>query len=154
MPHLYDGGVTDFFSQASPEVAEDARRLLLDIEHGAPGASVTLGNCRPPLDILEHSDALDVVMDIPGVPADALRVAVRGSTLLVVGRKLAGPLEPHARFHLAERAYGRFARAVRLAGAFDGARARATVSDGQLRIRLPLLADRRGHVFAIPVERA
>jgi HSP20 family protein len=146
--------VSDFFSQASPELAEDARRLLTELDNGAPTESIALGNCRPPLDILEHPDALEIVMDIPGVPADALRVAVRGSTLLVVGRKPPGPVEANARFHLAERNYGRFARAVRLAGAFDGSRGRATVSNGQLRITLPLLADRRGRIFGIPVESA
>ena len=92
-------------------------------------------------------------MDVPGVPTDAVRVAVRGNTLLVVGRKPTDALETTARFHLAERSYGRFARAVRLDGAFDGSRARASLTGGQLRISLPLLADRRGRVFSIPVER-
>ncbi|MCC7008584.1 MAG: Hsp20/alpha crystallin family protein [Acidobacteria bacterium] len=145
--------MNDFFSQTSPELAEDARRLLLEIDHGTPGASVAIGNCRPPLDILERPDALEIVMDVPGVPPDALRVAVRGNTLLVVGRKPSGPLEPNARFHLAERSYGRFARAVRLDGAFDGGHARAVIAGGQLRVTLPLLVDRRGRIFAIPVER-
>lgn len=145
--------MNDFFSQTSPELAEDARRLLLEIEQGAPGASVAVGNCRPPLDILEHPESLEIVMDVPGVQADALRVAVRGNTLLVVGRKPTGPLEANARFHLAERSYGRFARAVRLDGAFDGSRARAALTGGQLRITLPLLPDRRGRIFGIAVER-
>jgi hypothetical protein len=54
-----------------------------------------------------------------------VRVAVRRSTLLIVGAKLSPLPDAGARFHVAERAYGRFARAVRLAGAFDAARARA-----------------------------
>ena len=56
-------------------------------------------------------------------------------------------------YHLVERASGRFARAVRVAGAFDGASVRATISEGELRIRLPKLVDRRGQATAVPVTR-
>lgn len=145
--------MNDFFSQTTPELAEDARRLLLEIDRAAPGATLAAGNCRPPLDILERADSLEIVMDVPGVPADALRVAVRGTTLLIVGRKPTGAVEPQARFHLAERSYGHFVRAVRLDGAFDASDAKASVAGGQLRVVLPVLSDRRGRIFSIPVER-
>jgi HSP20 family molecular chaperone IbpA len=56
------------------------------------------------------------------------------------------------RFHLAERAYGRFARAVRLSGAFDAGRARAKIESGQLRIVLPRMEDRRGRMYTVPVD--
>ena len=59
-----------------------------------------------------------------------------------------------ARFHLAERSYGRFARAVRLSGAVNGARAEAVVTGGQLRVVLPRLEDRRGQIFRIAVGRS
>ena len=78
---------------------------------------------------------------------------VRRNTLLVVGAKLAPAADTNARFHLAERSYGRFARAVRLAGAFDAAHSRAVARAGQLRITLPLIADRRGRIVPIAVER-
>jgi HSP20 family protein len=74
--------------------------------------------------------------------------------LLVVGAKLSAPSPTDVRFHLAERSYGRFARAVRVTGAIDASRARATVSGGELHIVLPRLDERRGRVFQIPVERA
>jgi len=93
-----------------------------------------------------------VVVDLPGVAPESLRVAIRRNTLLIVGAKLSGPVDPNARFHLAERSYGRFARVVRLGGAFDTSRARALSRAGQLRIVLPRIDDRRGRVFMIPVE--
>jgi len=77
---------------------------------------------------------------------------VRRGTLLVVGAKLSPPADTGARFHLAERSYGRFARVIRLSGAADASRARATVESGQLRVVLPRIDDRRGRVYAIPVE--
>jgi len=145
--------VADSQYQASSDLAEDARQLLTEIDREVPGAATVSADCRPPLDVLETASALEVVVDVPGVPPDSLRVAVRRSTLLVVGAKLPAPLDPQVRFHLAERSYGRFARAVRLTGAFDAARARAIVKAGLLRVILPRIDDRRGRVLHIRVER-
>jgi HSP20 family molecular chaperone IbpA len=46
-------------------------------------------------------------------------------------------------YHLMERGSGRFARAVRIASAFDGARAAASLVSGELRVVLPKIHDRR-----------
>jgi HSP20 family molecular chaperone IbpA len=135
------------------DLAEDARQLLAEIDRDVPGAAQINADCRPPIDVFETTAGLEVLVDVPGVPADSLRVAVRRSTLLIVGAKQIASPEA-ARYHLAERSYGRFARAVRLSGAFDAARATALTRGGQLRITLPRLEDRRGRVLRIPVERA
>lgn len=139
--------------QSASDLAEDARRLLLELDRDVPGASSVTADCHPPLDVLETAAAIEVIVDIPGVPAESLRIAVRRSTLLIVGAKLAAPTDPNVRFHLAERSYGRFARAVRLSGAFDAGRARAVVKGGLLRVILPRLDDRRGSMLSIPVDR-
>jgi HSP20 family protein len=145
--------MTDPLHQDAADLAEDARRLLVDIDREVPGAAAINAECRPPLDVLETAASLEVVVDVPGIPAESLRVAIRRSTLLVVGAKLAAPIDADARFHLAERAYGRFARAVRLGGAFDASRAHASAAAGELRIVLPRIEDRRGQIVMVPVER-
>lgn len=144
----------ELFKQEAADLAEDAHRLLMELDASVPGASGINAECRPPIDVLETAAAVEIVVDVPGVPAESLRVAVRRTTLLVVGAKLAHRLDPGARFHVAERSYGRFARAVRLSGAVDASRAHAAVSAGQLRVVLPRLDDRRGRVFVVTVERA
>ena len=136
------------------ELADDARRLLLELDRDVPGAATLTAECRPPIDVYETPEALEVVIDVPGVAPEFLRVAVRRSTLVVVGAKLTPPTELEACYHLAERSYGRFARAIRLAGSIDASAARASASGGELRVRLPRLDDRRGLVHRIPVERA
>ena len=145
--------VSDFFRPDAAELAEDARHLLNELDRDAPGVAGLNGECRPPLDVFETTEAVEVLVDVPGVAVDSLRVAVRRSTILVVGAKLPGSNSQGARFHLAERAYGRFARAVRLTGAIDPSRAKASVSSGQLRIVLPRIADRRGRIIHVPVTR-
>lgn len=151
---LYDGRVRAGHTEGAAELAEDARRLLIEIERDVPGAAAVNAECRPPLDVVETTTALEVVVDVPGVTPESIRVVARRATLLVVGAKLVPPTDGQARFHLAERNHGRFARAVRLTGAFDLARASARLQHGELHIVLPRLDDRRGRVFAIPVTRA
>ena len=145
--------MADPASRDALELAEDARRLLLELDREVPGASTLSAECRPPLDVLETAEAVEIVVDVPGVPPESLRIAIRRSTLLIVGAKVSQAPDANARFHLAERSYGRFARAVRLAGALDASRARATAAAGELRVVLPRLEERRGRVLTIAVER-
>lgn len=142
------------FNQDTIELADDARRLLLELDREVPGAATLTAECRPPIDVYETTDALEVVIDVPGVPAEFLRVAVRRSTLVVVGAKLTPRSEPDGRYHLAERSYGRFARAVRLTGSIDASGAKASAGGGELRVTLPRVEERRGQVHRIKVERA
>lgn len=145
--------MTDPFQPDTAELGDDARQLLRELDRDTPGVSLASAECRPPLDVIETAAAVEVVMDIPGVAADSLRVAIRRSTLLIVGAKATPPVDPDSRYHLAERSYGRFARAVRLTGAFDSGAARAVTGGGLLRVTLPRLQDRRGQSLRIPVER-
>jgi HSP20 family protein len=152
---LYDRpSVTDYLHHDAADLAEDARRLLAELDRDVPGAEAAAAECRPAIDVVETAATVEVVVDVAGVPAEALRVAIRRNSVLIVGVKLSGATQPAVRFHLAERSYGRFARVIRLAGAADTSRARATLARGQLRVVLPRLDDRRGRVYAIPVERA
>lgn len=145
--------MTHPLSDGPGDLNDDARRLLVELDREVPGIAAITADCRPPLDVLETSTSVEIVMDVPGVPPESLRVVIKRATLLVVGAKVGPPADPQARFHLAERSFGRFARAVRLAGAFDGTRARATTRAGELRVVLPLLEERRGQLLRIPVER-
>ncbi len=134
------------------DLAEDARTLLNELDQHVPGAAAATGECRPSLDVVETASAVEVVVDVPGVPAPALRVLVRRNTVLVVGAKVGAGLPADARYHVAERSHGRFARAVRLSGAVDASRARAIVQGGLLRVVLPRLDDRRGRPIRVEVE--
>lgn len=136
------------------DLAEDARQLLLELDRDVPGAAAASGECRPALDVVDTTTAVEVVMDVAGVPASSIRVCVRRNTVLVVGAKIGSAPPADARYHVAERSSGRFARAVRLSGAVDASRAKAFVQAGLLRVVLPRIEDRRGRLILIPVENA
>jgi HSP20 family protein len=135
------------------DLTEDVRRLFQELGHGSASRAAAAGDCLPPLDVLETDETLQILMDLPGVPASAIRVLLKGGVVLIAGEKWAdSPGVGAGGYHLVERGSGRFARAVRIAGAFDGARVRATLAGGELRITLPKLADRRGRGIDIAIS--
>jgi HSP20 family protein len=135
------------------DLADDVRRLLQELGAAAGGRATAAGDCVPPLDVIETDEAVEILLDVPGVAASSLRVLLKGSVVLVAGQKwVAGPGPGTGGYHLVERGSGRFARAVRLTGAFEGSRVRAVLADGELRITVPKLADRRGNGMAVPID--
>jgi HSP20 family protein len=110
---------------------------------------------RPPMDVLETATELEVIVDLPGVPAEAIRVIFSRGTLVIAGRKMAPTCERRdTAFHMAERSFGRFACVVRVAGAVDAGRTRAVLKAGELCVLLSRIEERRGGEIAIAVERA
>jgi HSP20 family protein len=130
---------------------DDLRRLFEQLTSVEPP---TMAECTVPMDVVETSHGVEIVMDVVGVAADALKIVVSNNTVLVTGEKRPAPCEHcgQAAFHVAERVFGRFARVVRLSGAFDVARADARLRDGELRIVLTRIDDRRGREHRVPVR--
>ena len=137
----------------SHELAEDVRALFdelaTSLSHDQRAYS---GECHPVLDVYETDEAIEIIMDVSGVPADAIRILFRTGVVLIAGEKAPAPTSPEQTFHLVEREFGRFARAVRVNGAFDVASARATLRDGELIVELPKMTDRRGTAHRVPVR--
>lgn len=141
-------------STESGDLAGDLDRLFTEVETAT--GTCALGECRPVLDVLETDETIEVVMDLPGVDGAAVRVLLKSSLLVIAGHKPRSDeaLNTVPQFHLVERVFGRFARVVRLNGAFDGARASATLRDGELRVVLPKIHERRGRAVRVAVGTA
>lgn len=139
-------------SAEAADLADDIRELFDDLSRALDRSHRAYsGECHPALDVLETDEAIEISVDVAGIPPAALRILFRAGVLLIVGEKAPGPTTSDQTFHLVERAFGRFARAVRLAGAFDVPHGRATLRDGELTIVLPKIEDRRGRGHRIPV---
>lgn len=134
------------------EMSEELRRLF-DMLDGEAQSRGSAGECTPPLDVLETPAAVEIAVDLPGVNKDDVHVVFARNTVLITGAKGPKPCRhTDATFHLAERAFGRFARVVRLTGAVDAGRAHAALSAGELRIVIPRIEERRGGEIRIPIE--
>src|SRR4051812_113957 len=122
-------------SGETSELADDIRELFDDLASRLKqDQRAYSGECHPSLDVLETDHSVEVVVDVSGVPADAIRVLFRAGMLLVAGEKAPTPAGPQQTYHLVEREFGRFARAVRLNGAFDLQGAQAKLRNGELTI--------------------
>lgn len=136
------------------DLGSEIRRLFDELGRRRPERRhMVAGECMPLQDVFETDRAIEIVLDVPGVAQDSCRVLIKSGVVLVVGEKerpdmARGP----ASFHLVERDFGRFARAVRIHAAVDASQARARLKDGELRIVLPKIPDRRGREIPVAID--
>jgi HSP20 family protein len=136
------------------DLSHEVRRLFEDLAKRRPDRRhMVSGECLPLLDVFETERTIEIVMDVPGVSIDSLRILVKAGVVLVAGEK-ERPDRSHgpASFHLVERDFGRFARAVRVHAAIDAGQTRARLNHGELRILLPKMQERRGREITIAIE--
>jgi len=138
------------------DLADEVRLLFDDLDRARPlDRRLLPGVFSPTLDALETADAVEIVVDLPGIALDDIRILIKGSVVIIAGGKTPpNPCErAEASFHLVERDFGRFARAVRLTGAFNTSLATATLTGGELRVRIPKTEERRGREIMVQVRR-
>ncbi len=137
------------------ELSDEVRGVFeeLDRAHGDACRRAT-GLHTPALDVVETERAILVIVDVPGLVAADLRVLFKDGCLVIAGEKVAqeGCAPDVEAFHLVERSFGRFARVVRLNAAIDGARCRAVLQNGELRVDLPRIDERRGRAIVVPID--
>ncbi len=106
----------------------------------------------PPADVFESQEQLVVVVEVPGLAPEALRVAFRRGALVVTGERRARRTG-NVSFLCLERPHGRFERTIPLDMPLDVARARASVGGGLLTVTVPRRRERRGQEVVVPIER-
>ncbi len=135
------------------DLNDEVRRLFQDLEHSlAEPRHAPPGECSPSLDVLETDEAVEILVDVPGISAREVRILIKNGVVVIAGEKVPPQERAEGTFHLVERGFGRFARAVRLSGAFHAGRARAQLVGGELRIVVPKIVERRGQEILVPVE--
>ena len=113
----------------------------------------TPGEWCPSVDVFECHGSVVIVAEVPGLPADALRVVCRDRTLVISGerreRRSAGGVSA---FLCMERPHGRFTRKIPFDVPVDIREAEARLEGGLLTVTVPRLKDRRGRETVIPVQ--
>ena len=136
------------------DLCQEVRRLFDELSRRRPERRHLIsGECMPLQDVFETERTIEIVLDLPGVTVENCRVLIKSGIVLVVGEK-ERPEAAHgpASFHLVERDFGRFARAIRIHAAVDAAKAHARLKDGELRIILPKTVERRGREISVPIQ--
>jgi HSP20 family protein len=137
------------------DLGQEVRRLFDDLSRRRPDRRhMVSGECMPLLDVFETERTIEIVLDVPGVSAESVRILIKSGVVLVVGEKERSEpaMRAPASFHLVERDFGRFARAIRIHAAIDASNARARLKDGELRVILTKLAERRGREILVAID--
>jgi HSP20 family protein len=121
------------------KLQEEIEELFADLWQ-VPRFSGLRHGFRPNVDCFHTDDphALTVVVELPGVDAQSVRV-IAGERLLVVAGERVRPQLPGRVYQQMEIEYGAFQRQVRLVEDVDPENARARFEHGVLTIELPVI---------------
>ena len=111
------------------------------------------GAWTPAVDVCESADAVCVRMELPGVSANQIKIALNNDKIRICGEKRRRKTRQRIVSHLcSERSYGRFNRVMPLRWTISVKDSSAELRDGVLLIRLPKINDRRGLEHIIPIR--
>jgi len=123
---------------------------LLDLRSSDPAA--VAGKWIPNADVVVSQEQMVLRLELPGVAADSIKIAIAAGDLIVSGTKPKASAGPGARVHQSERGCGEFRRAIHLGISTNPRQATAVLRDGLLTIVLPKVDNRRGEEVCIPVR--
>ena len=128
-------------------------RLLQALQEASEMAAGEAGAAwLPAVDLCESDSCVTVSVELPGVRAEHIQVALTNEELRVRGRKRKGAPRGVISHLCSERSFGQFARTILLRWPVRKDAATAELKDGVLTIRLPKLEDRRGAEHRIEVK--
>ena len=84
----------------------------------------------------ETAKSVVIRVEVPGMNEDDLTIDIHGNVLRIRGQKRAGDTQQDRRYHLMERAYGRFERSIPLPHGVDAEKAEVSYRDGVLTVIL------------------
>jgi HSP20 family protein len=108
----------------------------------------------PRVEIQEKDDKILISAEIPGVNESDIDVSVEDDMLVLSGEKKREHEEDRGGYHVAERIYGRFRRAIQLPFAPDPERVDARFQNGVLTLTIPKEAQQRERTKRIAVKGA
>ncbi|RJP80708.1 MAG: Hsp20/alpha crystallin family protein [Candidatus Zixiibacteriota bacterium] len=91
----------------------------------------------PRCDVLERENDYAILMELPGVPKDDVKVEYQNHLLTVSGEKKMPAKKESERYFRVERRYGAFSRSFRVGTEIDTGKIQAAFDNGILAITLP-----------------
>ncbi|MCX5891370.1 MAG: Hsp20/alpha crystallin family protein [Deltaproteobacteria bacterium] len=91
----------------------------------------------PAVDVAEAADKVTVKAEVPGLDPKEIDISLVGDLLTIKGEKKSEREEKKENYHLVERSYGSFSRAIRLPAAVDADKIEARYDKGVLTVTCP-----------------
>ena len=107
----------------------------------------------PSLDVLDDGQSIRVLLELPGVEPEDVRVTIRGRVVTIRGQKK-GRIRTREgmRFFCMERYFGSFVKSIPLPRPVNSHLAKTRMKNGLLEIILPRVPDLREKEIEIPVH--
>ena len=99
-------------------------------------APATVTEWSPAVDISEDDQEYLIKAELPEVQKEDVRVTAEVGTLTIMGERRFAPEQPGRKYHLVERAYGRFGRSFALPPDVSPGKVSAEFRDGVLTVHL------------------
>jgi len=131
--------VTRRAGEPVPELYSSLHRLNRIMDEALTGWNGgTLASAwTPSCDVFEDKENLKIVLELPGVKPEDVKISVENQILTIRGEKKQIAEENSERWHRYERTYGSFERTFTLPSSVDADRVQATVDHGVLTVTLP-----------------
>ena len=131
--------VTRRAGEPVPELYSSLHRLNRIMDEALTGWNGgTLASAwTPSCDVFEDKENLKIVLELPGVKPEDVKISVENQILTIRGEKKQIAEENSERWHRYERSYGSFERTFTLPSTVDAERVQATVDHGVLTVTLP-----------------
>ncbi len=139
----------DLFREMERLFGEVARRLPIAAAGGEAGAELT-----PRIDVSESETEWTVSAEMPGLDPSDLDVTLTDTVLTIKGEKKTEREEKEKDYHVMERSYGRFSRAIPLPFKADPEQVKASFAKGVLTVTVPKPAELKDQTRSIPVQTA
>ena len=92
---------------------------------------------RPGVEITESEKSFDILVSLPGMSKEEIKIETKGDDLIISGERLNKRKEENGKVHLSEINYGSFTRSFYLPENVDKNKIEASYDHGMLQVRLP-----------------
>jgi HSP20 family protein len=138
------GAMTRFTPSKKGERADDEAGQAIALRSAGWGVLAA--------EVFDDADKIVVRLEAPGMEKSDFDLEVLDHYLVVRGEKQIERERSRGRYHVTECAYGRFERAIPLREQVEPAKARATYTNGVLRVELPKPASRRRRTMKVDIH--
>ena len=107
----------------------------------------------PPVEIFEKGDKVVIKVELPGMKAEDVDVAVVGDRLVVKGERKSETEVKDEDYYTCERCYGRCSRTVALPTYVDAEKIEASFEDGVLEVIFPKTAEAKAKKIPVSVKK-
>ncbi len=138
------------------------RRDLVSMQHeinkmfnsffGSEATDEVETNWTPRLDVVEDKDHYTVMIDIPGMRKDDVKITLRENVLNVRGERTEEVKRDGDTYHIIERRFGKFSRSLTLPTNVIATKIEAKMNDGVLVVTLPKAEDAKPREITISAE--